>query len=117
MIEIGQCNSICNLLDAWGYERFCICSLDDLRRFLAQAPALLICDAASLATISAELPAIDHPPKMVVLGDASKDSVPGLRIEGWTSLPLRPARLRALLHHLLHEEEEEQALESDTPSS
>lgn len=113
--DIGQCNSICNLLDAWGYERYCICSADDFRQFLSCNPALLICDIASLGQVSTELASLDQQPKTVVLGEIEVEGIPGLRIDGRTSLPLRPARLRALLHHLLHEEEEIQALESGMP--
>lgn len=103
--DICQCSAICDLLDAWGYEHVCLCSGEDLRRFLSDAPALIICDVASLAPISAESASMGQRPKVVVLGEIAEDSAPGLQVQGRISVPLRPARMRALLHHLLHEEE------------
>lgn len=114
--DVGLCNDICNMLDTWGYERMCACSDDELRQLLADATALIICDAASLRNISGEVAALEHPPATVMLGEVSEGGIPGLRIDGRISLPVRPARLRALLHHLLHEEDETGVLESESPA-
>jgi len=105
--DINHCGDICNLLDAWGYARECACSDEELPQLLATEPAVLICDAVSLDKVAAYLGGLVQPPLIVVLGETSDKATPGLRIDGRLSLPPRPARLRALLHHLLLEEDEE----------
>lgn len=105
--DIGHCGDICNLLDAWGYERECACSDEELPQLLANQPAVLICDAISLDKVAESLADLARPPLLVVLGETSDKATPGVRIDGRLSLPPRPARLRALLHHLLLEDDTE----------
>ncbi|MBI4996057.1 MAG: HAMP domain-containing protein [Rhodocyclales bacterium] len=104
--DIDRCGEICNLLDAWGYERHCACSNDELARLLDDEPAAVICDRDSLPAIAAHLPGRGMPPLLVAIdeagGSAGEVAIP---VDAHLSLPFRPARLRALLHHLLVEDE------------
>lgn len=114
-MDNAQCNALGELLNAWGYEHVCVCSEEGFRLFLSDGPTLLICDAASLARVSADCSSMDQRPKVVVLGEIADNSAHGLQVQGRISLPLRPARMRALLHHLLHEEDEGPALDIAHP--
>lgn len=104
--DSDRCGDICNLLDAWGYERHCARPDHDLAELLEDEPAAVICDRASLSEIAAHLPSRGTPPLLIALdgtgGDADAMTIP---VDAQLSLPFRPARLRALLHHLLVEEE------------
>jgi two-component system, sensor histidine kinase len=106
MRDMDRCGEICNLLDAWGYERHCACSDDELASMLGDEPAAVICDGISLPGIAAHLPGRGTPPLLVAIdeagGDTASSAVP---VAARLSLPFRPARLRALLHHLLVEDE------------
>jgi PAS domain S-box-containing protein len=108
-LDLGQCGDICNLLDAWGYERECACSDAELPAILAREPSVLICDGSLLGEVARALAATRKPPLLVVLGEDRGQVPPGLEIDGRLASPPRPARLRALLHHLLLEEEAELA--------
>jgi hypothetical protein len=104
--DLDRCGEVCNLLDAWGYERHCACSNDELARLLDDEPAAVICDRVSLSAIAAHLPGRGMPPLLVAIDEAGGDTgeMP-VAVDAHLSLPFRPARLRALLHHLLVEDE------------
>jgi signal transduction histidine kinase len=106
MQDIDRCGDICNLLDAWGYERHCACSNDELADLLEDEPAAVICDSVSLQAIADHLPGRGVPPLLVAIDDADdKGAATAIPVDARLSLPFRPARLRALLHHLLVEDE------------
>jgi hypothetical protein len=107
--DLAHCGDICNLLDSWGYERECACSDAELEQLLDRGPAVLICDNALLDEVSRHLHEAQKRPLLVVLGEDDGRTPPGMDIDGRLSSPPRPARLRALLHHLLLEEEAELA--------
>jgi signal transduction histidine kinase len=104
--DSDRCGDICNLLDAWGYERHCTRSDQSLAELLEDEPAAVICDRASLSEIAAHLPSRGTPPLLIAVDDADGDTTEmAIPVDAQLSLPFRPARLRALLHHLLVEEE------------
>jgi signal transduction histidine kinase len=106
MESIDRCGDICHLLDAWGYERHCACSNDELSILLDEEPAAVICDSASLAEIAAQLPGRGKAPLLVTIDDSAEAPADtATPVAARLSQPFRPARLRALLHHLLVEEE------------
>jgi two-component system, sensor histidine kinase len=98
-----RCRDICRLLDVWGYQALCACSDEDLVQSLHKEPSVLICDAGLLDEVARQFMRLSSRPLLVVLGDSESGSPPEVRIDGRLSLPPRPARLRALLHHLLLE--------------
>jgi nitrogen-specific signal transduction histidine kinase len=106
-VDLGRCGEICDLLDAWGYQRECACSDDELPRLLDNKPAILICDAALLNTVAQHLGESVAEPRLIVLGEAGEPAPEALNIAARLPTPARPARLRALLHHLLLTEDSE----------
>jgi nitrogen-specific signal transduction histidine kinase len=105
--DIGVCRDICNLLDAWGYERECACSDDELPKLLDSEPAVVICDTNSLALVARHLPQVASRPLVIALGEEADLANMPIEVDGRMSSPARPARLRALLHHLLLEDDED----------
>ena len=102
--EMGVCQKICSLIDAWGYEHVCAHE-SDTPQLLAAHPKVIICDAKLLPDITEQLPP-DDPPLLVALdsGATRGDLGPAASlVSGRLSSPPQPARLRALLHHLLIE--------------
>jgi signal transduction histidine kinase len=105
MQDIDRCGEICNLLDAWGYERHCACSDDELAKLLDEEPAAVICDGTSLPEIAARLPGRGTPPLLVAIDQPEEGAdEPAIAVDAHLTAPFRPARLRALLHHLLVED-------------
>jgi signal transduction histidine kinase len=95
--EMEHCRDICSLLDAWGYERHCACSDEELATMLDLEPAAVLCDAGSLPSLKENLNGRGKTPLLVLLGEHAEE------VDARLPLPLKPARLRALLHHLLDE--------------
>lgn len=95
--DMKCCGETCNLLDAWGYERHCACSDDELSGLLDLEPAAVLCDAENLSLIKEHLNGRSNAPLLVLLGEDAEG------VDAQLPLPLKPARLRALLHHLLDE--------------
>ncbi len=104
-VEMDQCGDICDLLDAWGYERECACSDEELPQLLRSRPAVVICDGVLLNNVARHLADLSVSPRLIVLGEIADPLPPGVSVEARLSSPARPARLRALLHHLLQTEE------------
>lgn len=107
MANPTQCQGIGWLLQGWGYETQCACADDELPPLLASRPAVLICDIVSLDEIKARLIGLAQPPLLVLVGGDETDPVAEVPIAGRLTMPPRPARLRTLLHHLLHEQSDE----------
>lgn len=105
--DMSECTDICNLLDAWGYERECACSDDELPALLASPPKAVICDAGLLDRVTSLVSSQARRPLVIALGEIPDSSV--IPVDAHLPAPLRPARLRALLHHLLLEDEEQPA--------
>jgi PAS domain S-box-containing protein len=104
--EGPRCEELCAMLEAWGYEHTCTHSAEGLPKLLEDEPALLMCDADLMARSAKYLSVMPEPPLLVCLGSYDEKTMPSLKIDGHLPPPLRPARLRALLHHLLMEQAE-----------
>lgn len=102
----SACEEICAHLDAWEFDHACRCGTNDIPQLLAMEPELLICEATLLDEVARYLPVMPSPPMIVVLGEGETALTSSEGIVGRLSVPLRPARLRALLHHLLVEQAE-----------
>lgn len=101
--DVEQRRLLCDLLDDWNYERECPETSEQLPRSMAAGPAAVICDAALLGDVAAHLPGLANSPQIITLGEAAESPV---TVTAHLPLPVRPARLRALLRHLLSETEE-----------
>lgn len=101
--DLEQRRLLCDLLDDWNYERECPDSSAELPKSMATGPAAVICDAALLGDVATHLAGLASPPRIIALGDSTESPVP---VTAHLPVPVRPARLRALLRHLLAESEE-----------
>jgi hypothetical protein len=69
-----------------------------------ERPAAVICDDCCYAAASQVLASLENPPPLLLLGDrVAADGNAMSEIAGRLGKPVRPARLRALLRHLLDE--------------
>ena len=107
MADLAQCQDIGRLLQGWGYEPQCACADDELPLLLASRPAVLICDVVCLNQVGAALRGLVQAPLLILIGGDEKNPFAESPIAGRLTMPLRPARLRALVHHLLHEQADE----------
>ncbi len=108
--DVTRCSDICNFLDSWGYERVCMCAHSDEEavELFKQGAAVVICDSGLLAKTIHDLRGIAAPPKVIAVGEPAQDLDLNFKIDGKVTIPIRPARLRALLHHLIGNEDGEQ---------
>jgi len=101
-------DDLCRLLDGWGYRTDCANGPSDLSRLLADEPAIMISDSVSLDEVAEQLAASGQAqPLLIELGDSREAAGPAIKVDARLPLSFKPARLRALLHHLLVEYEEE----------
>ncbi|MBI3525797.1 MAG: MASE1 domain-containing protein [Betaproteobacteria bacterium] len=97
--------SLCNLLEGWGCRVTHAADDSALRIALASQPDVLICDEHSYAVAAAGANANRmSTPILILLGNPpNQPGQTGAKIHGHLTRPLQPARLRALLQHLLEE--------------
>ncbi len=98
---------LCSLLDGWGYKTDRATTDADLPGLLVDKTAIVISDPALQGEVADHLSRSDPPPLLIVLGDSTEASAAGVRVDARLPLSFKPARLRALLHHLLLEYETE----------
>lgn len=99
-----EADALVSMIESWGYPCACAEASSAIAAGLHQGTDVVICFGECLATLSALIENIDHPPLVVLVG-ASDATIPsGMMVDGRLNRPIRPARLRALLHHLLIEE-------------
>ena len=103
MADLAKCREIGELLRGWGYQHQCACADHELPPLLATEPAALITDSGSLDGVALALRGAPRPPLLIMIGDDGQSRFAAISIAGRLAMPLRPARLRALLHHLLQE--------------
>lgn len=97
--------SLGNLVQNWGYRVQRADSERLMRVRLGAAPDLVICDECCFLALQDALEKRPPPrPQVVLVGDPQPAGQRlKLFIDGRIAKPVRPARLRALLHHLLEE--------------
>ncbi|MDP2808620.1 MAG: ATP-binding protein [Rhodocyclaceae bacterium] len=103
----NACQRLCGLLVSWGYQAVAVEPGAQMEEAMATAPDLIIlddCCSAPMPTAHAAGPW----PSLILLGNKPENLPPAhIPVAGHLPKPLRPARLRALLHHLLVESVEE----------
>ena len=104
MADPVQCLEIEQLLQGWGYQHHRTSPDHELSPLITDGPAALICDTACLETVATSLREMARPPLLIVIGSDENSRGATTSIAGRLATPLRPARLRALLHHLLQEQ-------------
>jgi len=102
-----ELESLGNLLENWGYRVLRAGDERLLRAHMAAMPDLVVCDERFMAGLARALAGRPRPrPQVVLVGDPPSGplaSVTGLFFDGRLAKPVKPGRLRALLHHLLEE--------------
>lgn len=98
--------SLCNLLEGWGCRVTNAVDAAVLRSALSDPPDVLICDdcgyTAATACYADSPDSRGAAPILILLGNPPGAAHPaGMAVHGHLTTPLRPARLRALLQHLL----------------
>lgn len=102
----AEANSLAVQLRGWSYQVYIADSLDAVDYALAVSPPdVVICDDDRMETLNAALQSdVAAQPSVVLLGDATQEAhSEKFILAGQLSKPLRPARLRALLQHLMEE--------------
>jgi signal transduction histidine kinase len=92
-------DEVCAHLEAWQYDFLAIDPGNPPGRWPGGEVRILICDEPALAGIDGLLAVVEKPPALIVLGAGSLPA--GLETAARLSRPLRPARLRALIRHVL----------------
>ncbi len=113
LVFSGACDeraSLCNLLEGWGCRAACAADMAEVEESTRCRPDVLICDEERLP---AATDFIDrHPDKtqlpiLILLGETSRMVAVNTGLTyAQLALPLRPARLRALLQQLLQARKE-----------
>ncbi|MRR51827.1 MAG: PAS domain S-box protein [Rhodocyclaceae bacterium] len=98
-------DSLCELMRGWGYRVGSAHSLPDLERVLEQPPDLAVVDDCCIAPTGDVLSQLTAPPLVIILGDMVAS--PAVPVAGHLPKPIQPAKLRALLRHLLERRQEE----------
>ncbi len=106
--ESGSC--ICGLLEQWGCQVQCIESADALEQWQSRRPDALIFGANECLAAQRHAALYATPPLLIQVGLPSAGNhtgeTPGLPPYSRLNLPLRPARLRALLQSLFQTADE-----------
>jgi PAS domain S-box-containing protein len=96
-------SSLVSLLRGWGCRVGEADSPSLLKSILeSELPDLILCEDRQIAALLASLESIAIAPPVVLLGESPSEELRG-RIAGRLGIPLRPARLRALVQHLLED--------------
>lgn len=103
----GIATKLCSLLDNWGYKSICADACTDLLQPPESEPAIIICDSEMLDDVLGHLAEVAQQPLLILLSDDTAAPDQNARIDARLPLSYKPARLRALLHHLLLEFEVE----------
>lgn len=98
-------DSLCELLRGWGYRVGSAHALPELQRALEQPPDLAVVDDCCIAPAGDVLSQLAIPPLLIVLGEITASSV--IPVAGHLPKPIQPAKLRALLRHLLERRQED----------
>lgn len=102
------CLTLCNRLAAWGCRVRCVRTASEAAEQSSPRPDLMLAaepDCEEAIGLLTTMMASGPPPPLIVIGDADADGKAwplGSRVMRLAQ-PIRPAKLRALMHHLLEE--------------
>jgi PAS domain S-box-containing protein len=101
----AELDSLGRLIRNWGYHVMCAGDESLLRSHMAVMPDIVVCDECLIDSLGRTLAGRPRPrPQVVLVGELpTGTAIPGLFFDGRLAKPVKPGRLRALLHHLLEE--------------
>jgi PAS domain S-box-containing protein len=104
---VSEVESLGNLLTSWGHRALRAGDDGSLRSHMAAMPDMVICDESLIRSLAQALAGRPRPrPQVVLVGDAGRDLPANFFLDGRLAKPVKPGRLRALLHHLVEEDSE-----------
>ena len=96
---------LCKLLKGWSYQAEWVATADRLKQALKNSPDLIVFEDSCAGLLAAALARKEQArPPLIRLGKPGMEHP--LAADAVLPIPVRPARLRSLLHYLLHEREE-----------
>jgi CheY-like chemotaxis protein len=101
----SELESLGNLVENWGYRVLRAGDEGRLRAHMAAMPDMVVCDESLIKGLAQAIAGRPRPrPQVVLVGDPQDKQLPAnFFLDGRLSKPIKPGRLRALLHHLLEE--------------
>ena len=102
----AACDSLCHLIESWGCSVTCVPTVAQAKSRIHTLPELVIGhDAGCTEALAYAEQADGETPPLILVGDGPPESA-AIRQDGVLHLakPVRPAKLRALMHHLLQPE-------------
>ncbi|MGE5468766.1 MAG: ATP-binding protein [Ignavibacteria bacterium] len=104
----SEVDSLSKLVETWGYRVLRASDEGQLRKHMAAIPDMVVCDDTLITVLAQAVAGRPRPrPQVVLLGDPEGRPLPaGFFPDGRLAKPIKPGRLRALLHHLVEEESE-----------
>lgn len=101
---VTEVESLGNLIESWGYRVLRANDEGQLRKHMAAMPDVVVCDESLIKGLVHSLAGRPRRPQAVLVGDMEETELPGsFVLDGRLAKPIKPGRLRALLHHLVDE--------------
>lgn len=99
-----EVESLGNLIESWGYRVLRANDAGQMSRHMAAMPDVVVCDESLIKDLAQSLAGRRRRPQAVLVGDLEEAGLPGnFILDGRLAKPIKPGRLRALLHHLVEE--------------
>ncbi|MFZ5509655.1 MAG: ATP-binding protein [Pseudomonadota bacterium] len=102
----ATCDSLCSLLESWGLDTTYMDNVTEAELLLLATPDVVLFDEERTGAAALAARGTGHgvTPAMILLGEAPADMERVLNGTAYARLakPVRPAKLRALLQHILH---------------
>lgn len=113
----SEIESLAKLVETWGYRVLRATDEGQLRKHMAAMPDMVVCDDSLIKSLSLAIAGRPRPrPQVVLIGDPEDKRMPlGFFLDGRLSKPIKPGRLRALLHHLADEGAERARAQAEAP--
>ncbi|HEX8987976.1 MAG TPA: PAS domain-containing sensor histidine kinase [Rhodocyclaceae bacterium] len=96
--------SLAKLIESWGYHILRAGDEGQLRKHMAAMPDMVVCDDSLFRGLARAVAGRPRRPRVVLMGDAAEaENRAGLVPDARLAKPIKPGRLRALLHHMVEE--------------
>lgn len=105
----GEWKALCKQLDSWGCRISFVSTVSNATVLSSEQPDLILCEGSNCLEVLSLLDVLPAatPPALILIGEAPADmeaKLSGKRVKRLAS-PVQPAKLRALMQHLLDEDQ------------